>query len=645
MQCLGRAVVKYWALLPSQIALATPEILRSGRSSYWALSAVITTSSTAACGAFSTSAANSTSSQTSDASTSSQDESACAALYFTGTAPATDILGPFSLQSIPGKGRGLVAQRELRPGELVMAVQPIAVLHGPQDSMPSPDSLLDWLEATWQSMPPHHRAALRQMFVGRPTASTASDSQRPTDQPTASSPPASSAAVGGSSGGDSTSGLDFRAVVSYNAYGDEYEDLPAADLRGGPPPQSHVGLWPYFSNINHACAPNCVHYVVGSTMVVRAVQVVHEGSELLISYLGRDDLAPRQVRQAVLQSRYGFRCGCARCRTEEDLPEELQSLLQQLYDRSRHELAPRFERLASAASAAAEGLDGGAGALYGENDEDDEDDEAAAAVDGSITGGGGAAAAAATEVAVKVTTPGLTAAELAKRALRKASSSSSSPPPTLGSQLASLEPRLEECARQLHLAVQELQEEDEATEDDDPRVGAASTATTASATSAATAPSSGRQPLTRVQVAQAAAYQLLELLHLHAELTAAAAAASGGGGGAIGGRARAAAAGALQACWHVLDAISRGSELQVFQACKLLNDALQDSGYSGGSGSGGGGKGGGKGGAAPPPPPPEAVREAASLLGQSLLARYGPLRGPQLSRMTQAAIRTSRGFF
>lgn len=83
---------------------------------------------------------------------------------------------------------------------------------------------------------------------------------------------------------------------------------------------------------------------------------------------------------------------------------------------------------------------------------------------------------------------------------------------------------------------------------------------------AASVTAAGRS-LTRVQAAQAAAYQLLELLHLHAELSAAAAAAGGNGaGGPVAGRYRQTAASALQACWHVLDAISRGSELQVHTA-------------------------------------------------------------------------------
>lgn len=106
------------------------------------------------------------------------------------------------------------------------------------------------------------------------SAAAANEAPSTTSMSNSSSPTATS---NGSS--DTRSGqrptdprVDLHAVVSYNAYGDEYEDLPAAGLRRAAP-RSHVGLWPGFALLNHSCAPNCVQYVVGSTMTVRAVQV------------------------------------------------------------------------------------------------------------------------------------------------------------------------------------------------------------------------------------------------------------------------------------------------------------------------------------------------------------------------------------
>ncbi|KXZ52440.1 hypothetical protein GPECTOR_9g484 [Gonium pectorale] len=417
--------------------------------------------------------------------------------------------------------------------------------------MPSPDALADHLAERWRALPAHHREAIAAMYGG----------PRRTDAGTAGG--AGAAAAGGAApsrppDAAATDGVDVRQIVSYNAYGDEYEDLVAADLRSGSgggtdgaaasqAPSSSpeaasaaaaaaagvrscVGVWPHFSSLNHACAPNCVHYVVGSTMVVRAVQHVPAGAELLVSYLGRDDLAPRQVRQSILRSRYGFTCDCARCRTEASLPDELGELLRQLYDRSRHELAPRFERLASAAADEAAAVAAGRETAAAEDEDDgDYDSEDGDAEDGSAAAGAGA------------TPPsGKTAAEAAKRALRKSGSS----PAHWASQLAALEPRLEECAGQLSAA------------------------------------------------------------------------------------------------------------LRVFQACKLLEDALRGQHApqqarrpaKGPAASAGDAEAAARR-AAAAAAAPEAVREAAGLLGQSLLARYGRMPGPQLQRLTQAAMRTSRGFF
>jgi hypothetical protein len=66
-------------------------------------------------------------------------------------------------------------------------------------------------------------------------------------------------------------------LVCFNAFGDAFEDLAAAAVRGAHMPHSHVGLWPAFALFNHSCVPNTVHYVVGESMVVRATEDVPAG--------------------------------------------------------------------------------------------------------------------------------------------------------------------------------------------------------------------------------------------------------------------------------------------------------------------------------------------------------------------------------
>lgn len=101
-----------------------------------------------------------------------------------------------------------------------------------------------------------------------------------------------------SSSGGSTAGSDNAAstsellspdhaahIIKLNAFGDGYEDLAAAAVRGVEP-RSHTGCWPAFAMLNHSCVPSAVHYVVGQTMVVRAVEDVTAGERRFWTTLG-----------------------------------------------------------------------------------------------------------------------------------------------------------------------------------------------------------------------------------------------------------------------------------------------------------------------------------------------------------------------
>jgi hypothetical protein len=115
-----------------------------------------------------------------------------------------------------------------------------------------------------------------------------------------------------------TSG-ELQAICAANAFGDDYDDLALAALRGAPA-AGHTGLWPAFCFLNHACAPNAVHFAVHGTMLVRAVADVEAGEEVSVSYLGREAFAPERARGAALRARYGIAaCGCARCALERAL--------------------------------------------------------------------------------------------------------------------------------------------------------------------------------------------------------------------------------------------------------------------------------------------------------------------------------------
>ncbi|KAI3424678.1 uncharacterized protein J3R85_010433, partial [Psidium guajava] len=72
-----------------------------------------------------------------------------------------------------------------------------------------------------------------------------------------------------------------------------------------------TGLYPVISLINHSCLPNAVLLFEGRTAVVRAVQQIVRGSEVLISYI--ETAGSTTTRMKSLREQYHFACACARC--------------------------------------------------------------------------------------------------------------------------------------------------------------------------------------------------------------------------------------------------------------------------------------------------------------------------------------------
>lgn len=72
-----------------------------------------------------------------------------------------------------------------------------------------------------------------------------------------------------------------------------------------------TGLYPVLSIINHSCLPNSVLVFDGKTAVVRAVQPLPKGTEVLISYI--EIAGSTMTRQKALKEQYYFTCTCPRC--------------------------------------------------------------------------------------------------------------------------------------------------------------------------------------------------------------------------------------------------------------------------------------------------------------------------------------------
>ncbi|XP_020209505.1 histone-lysine N-methyltransferase ASHR1, partial [Cajanus cajan] len=72
-----------------------------------------------------------------------------------------------------------------------------------------------------------------------------------------------------------------------------------------------TGLYPVISIINHSCLPNSVLVFEGRSALVRAMQHIPTGTEVLISYI--ETAGSTMTRQKALKEQYLFTCTCPRC--------------------------------------------------------------------------------------------------------------------------------------------------------------------------------------------------------------------------------------------------------------------------------------------------------------------------------------------
>ncbi len=203
----------------------------------------------------------------------------------------------------------MISTQDLEVGQLLAVLPATSILHGPVDDRPTPSQLLAHLTSQHASgsLTPAQQAALAALYDGTPASlNTVPDMSTLL--------PSSASSTSATSSTSTTTALEaarLEQLVALNAFGDQYEDLAAATIKDVDP-SSQIGLWPLFAMFNHSCAPNTVHYVVGSHMVIRAVQQVVAGDELTVSYLGRQEFAPAAVRGQHLLDSHGFTCGCTR---------------------------------------------------------------------------------------------------------------------------------------------------------------------------------------------------------------------------------------------------------------------------------------------------------------------------------------------
>ncbi|KAI1501958.1 hypothetical protein F5X99DRAFT_408577 [Biscogniauxia marginata] len=168
---------------------------------------------------------------------------------------------PFYAAEVPGKGVGLVANRTIHKGEILMVKTPSLMAQaGPIARME---------EGT--------RDMLYDLAIGKLPAPRRDE---------------------------------FMNQMGEGVHGKVDTNCFQLFIGGGEEGSSHVGCYPEISRFNHDCRPN-VHYRINNmTHTTVAVRDIPPGEELSISYI--DLLLPRADRRRRLH-KWGFECGCAQC--------------------------------------------------------------------------------------------------------------------------------------------------------------------------------------------------------------------------------------------------------------------------------------------------------------------------------------------
>lgn len=194
----------------------------------------------------------------------------------------------YTIENVPGKGRGLVATHHIQRGELVLVESPLF--------MEKPGCSTETIIATLSQLPRDDQRAYFSLFNAFP---------------------------------DSKSPLGIWMTNAKPCWGSGSED--AVDTGEG---LIVAGLFLTASLFNHSCEPNVFQYWNHEVrrMEFRAMREIIPGEELTIACT--DLFAPRDERRAEIKATQNFECVCNACsRTGEEV---------RLSDRRRKELGRLF---------------------------------------------------------------------------------------------------------------------------------------------------------------------------------------------------------------------------------------------------------------------------------------------------------------
>lgn len=203
------------------------------------------------------------------------------------------------LRESQGRGRGLFATRDFKPGEVVMCEKAVCVVWG-HESEALTAMTYDLRDDRIRFSPVGLTKALVQKLLSNP-------SQIEAVMDLYSDYKGDNKNVVHNDEGAVVDVFRVHDIMSRNAFdpGSQYGEENARN--------PSTGLWVYAAYINHDCHPNAKKEFTGDLCVVRATRAIKAGEEIFNSY---QDSLDYDTRQTALKTIWDFECNCALCTTE-----------------------------------------------------------------------------------------------------------------------------------------------------------------------------------------------------------------------------------------------------------------------------------------------------------------------------------------
>lgn len=217
---------------------------------------------------------------------------------------------PFEEYEIPGKGRGLIANKMLHKGDRIFAHTPILLLDA--DVFEESEDLWVTLEQEAVEKLPLESQKKFWALYGQPVQNPVSGRIDP-----------------------NAFELEFNDAVYYGVFPEIAVSLAPTITTLG---HSHDHILTVSQRLNHDCRPNAAYFFDENTLThyVHAITDITPGTEISITYI--DPHMRRRKRVKKLLSNWGFNCSCSACTLSSQLSRASDQRLAQIT-----ELSERFD--------------------------------------------------------------------------------------------------------------------------------------------------------------------------------------------------------------------------------------------------------------------------------------------------------------